>query len=195
MSFTGFNFNNYLSQQNTTGQTNTLAQQNMLGQTNTLVQPNNFSFQNQQTSSEITDDLYILYKTTDKGRINVGYFKDGKEVIKHFSNNQYSINTESIKWFEIDKFTLSTKNMETFILAHNGYLSKMDNKFYNYPIQQPDYYTNLMIKTEYKRVFLEINEVNNKINKKLQNSYLITGTKCNEYQEILNKLEIFEKNL
>ena len=151
------------------------------------------SINNNDTSN---DGAYILYKTTDKGKINVGYFKNVNDIISHFSDTKYDLIHDPIKWFEVDKININNKNIESFVLIHNGFVSKQDNKTHNFNTQLPPHYINLMARIEYKCMMREIDEAKKKIDNKLNNNFItINCDKLIEIQEISNKFQQFEKSL
>lgn len=160
---------------------------------NIPTQSNIFSFQ-QPVKTNDSEIIYVLFKVINLDRIYIGYFKDGKDVINHFCNTFYDLNTENIKWFEVDKIN-QNKIVETYILTHQGYVSKSDNRLYNFNITQPTNYVNFMLKLELKKISKDLIETIDKINNKINTSYALSSTKVSDYQNILNNLMNLEKIL
>lgn len=157
---------------------------------------NNFNFQSNPPKpvEPVVEEVYILYKTTDKGKINVGYFKDVKDIFNHFNNHTYNLDDENIKWFEVDKINLLSKNIDNFILTNSGYFSVAENKVYSYSTIPQNSYVNLMTKIENRKIIKEIKESIEKIEKKINNAFLYTNANnTNQLKELSYKLVQFEK--
>ncbi len=159
---------------------------------------NNFVAQTTGTNfsqSTINDAImYVLYKITDNGRINIGYYKNGEEVVAQL-NTIYNTQFDHVNWFEVDKVNFQSKMIETFVMTTHGYVSKNDNKLYNFNTVPPQNYINLVAKIECRRLIKEINLLSTKMEKKINMSYMNVSPKINELLELYNKLLQIEKEI